>query len=104
MIAGNPRKRWREPNPLDQTPTRFRERTRVHIRMPGQSPGTMEYDDETGDLAFGQIRRLWRQVLAGVPAPPPFNVAAEPATFTRALRYRAQSLYHGAGSSNSRFS
>lgn len=101
----NPREDWREPNPLGQTPTRFRERPRVHVVEPGRSPGTMEVDKRFDpDTASGTIRRLWRQVLAGVPGPPPVPVSQLPAEYTRALRYRAQSLYRPAGSTNSRFS
>ncbi len=104
MIEGNPRHPWRERNPLAQTPTRIRERTRVHVAKPGESPGEMEVDLKTGHEAFGKIRRLWRQTLAGTPAPPPVEVSKLPAIFTRAIRYRAQSVYRPAGSKNSRLS
>lgn len=95
---------WRDRNPLGQSPTRFRERPRVHVRVPGQTPGTMEHEDDVNEQAVGTIRRLWRQTLSGTPAPPPYPVALEPAEFTRALRYKAASTYKEAGSLNTRFS
>ena len=105
VIPGNPRQNWRRPNPLHETPDRWHERPRTHVSRPGESPGTMEFDDRQSDhIGLGTIRRLWRQVVAGIPAPPPFEVARQPAEFTRALRYRAQSLYLPAGSMSSRFS
>jgi hypothetical protein len=101
----NPREDWRRPNPLGETPTRFRERPTVHVVEPGRSPGTMEVDRRFDPaVAGGTIRRLWRQVLSGMPAPPPVPVSQLPAEFTRSLRYRAQSLYLPAGSQNTRFS
>lgn len=104
VTPGNPRKSWRRSNPLQQAPTRFREGPRVHVARPGQSPGTMEYDEQTGREAPGFIRRLWLQTLGGVPAPPPVDVSSAPAIFTRAIRYRAQSFYLPGGTKNSRFS
>jgi len=96
-------KPWRDRNPLAQIPTRFRERPRVHVVVPGQSPGTMEQDDSAPELVgFGRIRRLWRQTLSGQPGPPPVPVSQLPAIFTRALRYKASSTYKEAGSSNTR--
>jgi hypothetical protein len=101
----NPREDWREPNPLAQTPTRFREGPNVHVVDPGRSPGTMEVDRRFDpDTAPGTVRRLWRQVLAGIPGPPPVPVSQLPAEYTRSLRYRAQSFYLPAGTQNSRFS
>lgn len=93
---------WKERNPLGQTPTRFRERPRVHVQIPGQTPGTMEHEDWAPEQAQGTIRRLWRQVMSGQPGPPPFPVSQAPAIFTRALRYKAASTYKGAGSQNTR--
>lgn len=95
---------WKERNPLDQTPTRFRERPRVTVVIPGQSPGTMELDNSAEVQAAGSIRRLWRQTLAGDPGPPPFQVSLAPAIFTRALRYKVSSTYKEAGTVNTRFS
>lgn len=95
---------WKEPNPFGQTPTRFRERPRVHVTVPGQSPGTMESDDSATEQQPATIRRLWRQVLSGQPGPPPFPVAQAPAVFTRALRYRAATTYKPAGTLNTRLS
>ncbi len=97
-------KPWRERNPLEQTPTRFRERPRVHVAIPGESPGTREHDPKgtATDTGVGTIRRLWRQVLSGQPGPPPVPVSQLPAIFTRALRYKASSTYKEAGTLNTR--
>lgn len=103
VTPGNPRKNWRESNPRHQAPNRFRENTRVHVTQPGQSPGTMEFDEQTGQQAPGIIRRLWLQALSGIPGPPPVDVSSAPAVFTRGTRYRTQSFYMPAGSGNTRF-
>lgn len=97
---------WRRRNPLDQEPLRFRERPRVFAVIPGESPGTMEHEDPPalGLDGEGSIRRLWRQTLAGNPGPPPFQVSAAPAIFTRALRYKVSSTYKEGGTVNTRFS
>ncbi len=97
-------KPWRERNPLEQTPTRFRERPRVHVVIPGQSPGTKEQDPKgtATDTGAGTIRRLWRQVLSGQPGPPPVPVSQLPAIFTRALRYKTSTTYKPAGTLNTR--
>ena len=104
VTPGNPRTDWRRPNPLGETPDRARLRPHISIAQPGDSPGLMEWDDrEYNGQAAGTIRRLWRQVVSGIPAPPPVDVSSSPAIFTRAIRYRAQSTYLPAGSMNSRF-
>lgn len=95
---------WKDRNPLDQTPTRFRERPRVHVAVPGQTPGTMEHEDWAPEQAAGTVRRLWRQTMSGVPAPPPVAVSLSPAIFTRALRYKASSSYKPSGTLNTRLS
>ena len=96
-VPGQPR------NPLGQTPTRFHTRRRVFVERPGASPGLMDVDDTRVDTAApGTIRRLWEQAVNMIPAPPPFPVSAAPTTITRALRYRASSLYQRAGNSNTR--
>lgn len=80
-----------------ETPTRFHERARVNTVATGESPGTMEFDTRTGIEAAGTVRRLWHQLVNPVPAPPPFEVAAQPFTGQRTIRYRAQSVFRGSG-------
>jgi hypothetical protein len=63
----------------------------------------METDLRPGTLAPGEVRRLWRPLVHPVPAPPPFEVSAQPCTITRATRYSTRSFYRPAGSSNTRF-
>lgn len=97
-VPGQPR------NPFGQRPNRFREQRKVFVARPGESPGLMDIDDTRLDtVAAGTIRRLWRQAVNMIPAPPPFAVSAAPLGITRALRYRASSLYQRAGNDNTRF-
>lgn len=98
-VPGRPR------NPHgDTTFNRFRENRQVFVARPGASPGLMDVDDTRVDsAAAGTIRRLWVQAVNMVPAPPPFPVAQAPLGITRALRYRASTLFRGSGSSNTRF-
>lgn len=86
-----------------ETPTRFHEHAAVFIRRPGRSPGLMETDLETGTLAAGTVRRLWQPIISPVPAPPPFEVSAQPTTITRTTRYSTRNFYQPSGSSDSRF-
>lgn len=97
-VPGQPR------NPFGQTPDRFHERRKVFVARPGESPGLMDVDDTRVDTAApGTIRRLWLQAVNMIPAPPPFAVAEAPTTISRALRYKASSLYQRAGNDNTRF-
>jgi hypothetical protein len=97
-VSGRPR------NPLGQGGSRFHGRRRVFVERPGASPGLMDIDDTRVDTAAaGTIRRLWLQAVNMVPAPPPFPVAQAPLGITRALRYRASSLFQRAGNDNTRF-
>lgn len=82
---------------------RFRERRQVFVARPGNSPGLMDIDTRVDTAAAGTVRRLWEQAVTMIPAPPPFPVAAAPTTITRALRYRASSLFRRAGNDNTRF-
>ena len=96
-VAGRPR------NPLAQTPTRFRPKRIVFVPRIGESPGLMDVDTRADTVAPGTIRRLWRQAVNFVPAPPPFPVSAAPTTITRALRYKVSTHYRAAGTDNTRW-
>lgn len=95
-LPGRPR------NPLGQDPTRIHGRPHVDVVRIGESPGTQDVDTRADRQGPGTIRRLWRQTIAFVPAPPAFPVSSSPATITRALRYKASTAYRGSGSSNTR--
>jgi hypothetical protein len=89
---------------IGETPDRFHERTRVFLQRPGESPAVMETDTRALSEAPGTIRRLWRQNLAPVGAPPPFVVSARPAVAQRQVRFKAGTRYKASGTLNSRFS
>ena len=57
----------------------------------------MEWDTRATVEASGTIRRLWRQLVHPTPAPPPYEVAAQPFTGQRAIRYKASTSYLAAG-------
>jgi hypothetical protein len=91
-------------NPLGETPNRFHARRRVFVERPGASPGLMDVSDTRVDTAApGTIRRLWEQTINMITAPPPFPVAQAPTTITRALRYKASTVFHRSGNENTRF-
>ena len=46
---------------------------------------------------------MYRPTVSPVPAPPPFEVSAQPTTLRRATRYSTRSFYRPAGSTNTRF-
>jgi hypothetical protein len=96
-VAGRPR------NPLGQTPTRFRSKRIVFVPRLGESPGLMDVDTRADTVAAGTIRRLWRQSVNLVPAPPPFAVSAAPTTITRALRYKVSTHFRASGTDNTRW-
>lgn len=96
-LPGRPR------NPQLERPDRFRERAYVDVPEIGASPGLQTIDRHTGHAARGTIRRLWRQSVNFIPAPPAFEWSKQPPLITRALRYRATSLYKQAGANNTRF-
>lgn len=62
-------------------------------------------------LAYGQIRRMWRQSVDMIPAQAPYswtdngNPVSPPGGvgITRALRYMTRSVYAAAGNDNTRF-
>jgi hypothetical protein len=91
--------------------TRWHERVHVIVPQLGQTPGLQDVEAAIlGTVGWGTIRRLWRQSVNYLPAGPwlswtengidrtPTNGVA----ITRALRYKASSLFRGAGSSNTR--
>lgn len=98
-VPGRPR------NPHGHTTfDRWHENQQVFVSRPGASPGLMDIDDTRVDVAAGgTIRRLWRQAVNFIPAPPPFPVSQAPLAITRALRYRASTTFQRAGNSNTRF-
>lgn len=82
---------------VGEKPNRFHERANVFVIRPGDTPGTMETDDRGEILASGSIRRLWKQLVNPIPAPPPVEVSAMPFTGQRAIRYKASTTYRPAG-------
>lgn len=84
-------------DPAGEQPTRWHERARVNVTRPGETPGTSETDRRGNVEAPGQIRRLWHQLVSPVPAPPPFEVSAQPFTGQRTIRYKSSSVYLPAG-------
>jgi hypothetical protein len=99
-------KRWTS-GPRD----RFHARVRVFVSQQGQTPGLQDIEPAIlGTVAFGTIRRLWRQSVNYLPAGPWLSwtengvdrTGTNGAGITRALRYKASSLFRGAGSSNTR--
>lgn len=101
-------------NPDNAAPTLFNHWERPGpIWWPGRSPGTMFLTLRGNRLAFGQIRRLWRQAVDVIPAQAPFSWSANGLsngglnmpTFqvTRALRYMTRSVYIGGGVDHSRY-
>lgn len=82
------------------------------VWWPGRSPGTMVVTLRGCRLAFGQIRKLWRQSVNYNAAFPPYSwtdgdPSYDPPTgahgITRALRYMTRSVYIGGGIDHSRF-
>ena len=98
-VPGQPR------NPYGQTPTRFRPRRRYFIARLGETPGHMDIDTRADTVAPGTIRRNWRQSVNAVPAPPPFSWVYNNGLggITRALRYKASTVFRAAGTDNTRF-
>ena len=81
------------------------------VWWPGRSPGMMTITLRGCVLAYGQIRRMWRQSINLIPAPAPYSWTENGPTespvhgvgVTRALRYMTRSVYEGAGTDHSRF-
>lgn len=81
------------------------------VWWPGRSPGMMAITLRGNVLGFGQIRRLWRQAVDFIPAPPAYSWTENGPTqtpvsgvgITRALRYMTRSVYMGQGIDNSRY-
>ena len=96
-VAGRPR------NPLLETPDRFRERAYVDVPRVGETPGLQTVESRGKLVGEGTIRRVWRQSVNFIPAPPAYSWTQHPALVTRSLRYRATSLYRAAGNDNTRY-
>lgn len=77
----------------------------------GDSPGLMYVTLRGCVLGAGQIRRLWRQSVNYIAAPPTYSWTANGVVaertggyqITRALRYMTRSVYMGSGIDNTRF-
>lgn len=91
---------------------RFHERQHTFVTQLGRSPGVQHFELSLDTTAPGQIRRLWRQAIDYIGAGPPVSwtengIRRRPlqvdGQITRALRYKASSLFRGTGSSNTRF-
>jgi hypothetical protein len=98
-VPGRPR------NPLGETPTRFHGRRQVFVARAGETPGLMDVDTRADTVAAGTIRRNYRQSVNFVPAPPPVDITRNNGlgVVTRALRYKASSVYRRGGNDNTRF-
>lgn len=91
---------------------RFHGRTHTFIDQPGRTPGIQGVELSLDRTGFGQIRRLWRQTIGYIPAGPQLSWTenttrqrrplAGQGEITRALRYKASSLFRGYGSNNTR--
>ena len=85
------------------------------VWWPGETPGTMVVTLRGNRLAWGQIRRLWRQAINYQAASAPFSWTSNSPTpgqgsldypgfhITRALRYMTHSVYAQGGLDNTRF-
>jgi len=82
------------------------------VWWPGRSPGTMSMSLRGQILAFGQIRRLWRQAVDYTAAQNyswthngnvPTTGTEGLGQVTRALRYLTHSVYIGGGLDHSRY-
>jgi hypothetical protein len=70
----------------------------------GYSPGLQDVDVHADRVAVGTIRRLYRQAVNYIAAPAPVSWTQNlPISISRALRYKASTVFRGAGSSNTRF-
>ena len=99
--------RWRS-GPRD----RFHAREHVFVERSGYTPGVQDITPHQDLVGAGTIRRLWRQAVNYIAGPAPYSWSENRATglelrlrgpITRALRYKASSVFRGAGSSNTRF-
>ena len=100
-------------NPHGEVPDRFNHWNRppLPVASQGQTPGLMFISRRGNILGAGQVRRMWRQAVNYIAAPPPFSwTANSPVTaptqavgVTRALRYMTRSLYMGSGLDNTHF-
>jgi hypothetical protein len=100
-------------NPSHLTPTRFNRWKRpAPVADMGRTPATMFVARNVRVLGAGQVRRLWRQTVNYIPAPPAYSwtangpvhsgQAANGVGVTRALRYMTRSVYRQSGTQNTR--
>ena len=83
----------------------------VPIAWPGESPGLTEISLRGCVLAYGTIRKFWRQSINYIPAAAAYSWTAngpaqtktEGFQITRALRYMTRSVYSQAGTDDTRF-
>lgn len=101
-------------NPEGDSPVRFNNWGRpAPVAQEGRTPGLMQTNLRGNVLGAGQIRRLWRQAVNYIPAPPPYSwtingslvnpLSARGFQISRALRYMTRSVYMGSGIDNTRF-
>lgn len=92
-------------NPLNETPDRFRRRRAAFVPKAGQTPGLQDIDLRFDTTAPGTVRRLWRQAVNLIlPAPEiSWSYNNGQGEITRAVRYKATSIYMQAGCSNTRY-
>lgn len=74
----------------------------MFVERAGESPG-LQMIEAPEQTAAGTIRRLWRQRVHPIPAPPPYSWVDNPRIITTALRYRASSTFTAAGTDNTRY-
>ena len=98
-VPGRPR------NPLEQRPNRWHERPHTFVARAGESPALMHVDTRVDTVAAGTIRRLYRQAVNFIAAPPPVDVTHNQGlgVVTRALRYKTSTVFRAAGTDNTRF-
>lgn len=99
-------------NPDNAVPDFFNQWNRPGpVFWPGRSPGMMTITLRGCIQAAGQIRHLFRQSVGLIPAQGAYSWTdnendtnpGAPVDITRALRYKTQSVYIGAGVDNSRY-
>ena len=73
---------------------------RPHVFVEAQQGDAMAGITLPEQRGAGTIRKLWRNSFGITPAPAPFGWAQNPPLYTRALRYKATSLFMRAGNSN----
>lgn len=100
-------------NPHGEEPDRFNRWGRpAPVAKMGETPGLTYIDRRGMILGAGQIRKMWRQSVNLIGAPPAYSwsangpdhiTGARGFQVTRALRYMTRSLYMGSGIDNTHF-